>query len=132
MSVVARRRRVRCAIAFSSRLDPDDSVDERRAGVGGRTSTEAGVLDVTPVTPLLTEVLLTGATLVNDEGCCEALRCELRSKSLHIHMSRNAKIVLWMNAYVDVELLVVVGVALGNRIRCGSDQSVVVGDIWTQ
>ena len=57
--VEARSRGVGGAIALASGLHPDDGVDERRASVGGRAGTEAGVLDIAPVTPLLAKVLLT-------------------------------------------------------------------------
>ena len=80
--VIARRGGVRGTVALSSGLDPDDGVNVRRAGACGRADTEASTLDVAPVTPLLTEVLLAGTSLVDNEGGREALACKLRSESL--------------------------------------------------
>lgn len=95
VGVVAGARGVRGTVALASGLDPDDGVDERRAGVGRRAGTEAGVVDVAPVTPLLADVLDTGAALVDDEVRGEALLGQQRREG------------------VDVELLIVAG-------ECGS------------
>jgi hypothetical protein len=65
--VEANRGAVRGTVALTTGLDPDDGVDERVTSVGRRASTEAGTLDVAPVTPLLTDVLDTRASLVDDE-----------------------------------------------------------------
>lgn len=80
--VVAWRGAVRRAVTLSSGLDPNDRIDERRAGVCRRADTEASALDVAPVTPLLAEVLLARATLVDDEESVPALRLELGSEGL--------------------------------------------------
>lgn len=110
--VVTRRRCIRSAITFTSGLDPYDSIDVRVTGGGGGAHTEAGSLDVAPVTPLNTDVLDTGATLIDDEVGGEARGCEHGAQG------------------VDVVDLVVVGVAGGDRIRAGSGESVVVGDVY--
>lgn len=105
------RRAVGSTVGFASRLDPNDGVDELGPGVCGRAGTETSTLDVAPVTPLLTEVLLTGTTLVNDEGGGEALGLEFGGEG------------------VDVVDFVIVSVALGNGVGGGGGESVVVGDV---
>lgn len=67
MGVITRRRAVACSVALSSRLDPDDGINQRVAGVRSGLSTESGALDVAPVTPGGTNVLYTGTALVDDE-----------------------------------------------------------------
>ena len=109
--VVARRRRVRGTVGLASGLDPDDRVDERVARVRRRADTEAGALDVAPVAPLLAEVLLAGAALVDDELRGEAGGREHRPER------------------VDVVRLVVVRVALRDRVGRGGGERVVVGDV---
>ena len=73
--------------------------------------TEAGSLDVAPVTPLNTDVLDTRATLIDDEVSGEAIGGELGPEG------------------VDIVGLVVVGVARGDGIGAGGGESVVVGDV---
>lgn len=96
--IVAGRRAVGRAVGLASGLDPDDGIDERVAGVGRRAGAEARALDVAPIAPLLAQILLTGAALVNDELCGEACRCEHRPKR------------------VNVVRLVIVRVALRDRV----------------
>jgi hypothetical protein len=69
--------RVGSPVTFTSRLDPDDGINEVRTGVGGRVCTETSAPDVAPVTPFAPDVLHTGATLVNNEVSREtgALKC---------------------------------------------------------
>ena len=81
-AVEAGRGAVRGTVGLASGLDPDDGVDERGVGVGGRADTEPGALDVAPVTPLLAEVLLACATLVDNELRGEALRLEHGAEGL--------------------------------------------------
>lgn len=50
VTVVADGGSVRGSIGLSSRLDPDDGINERGASAGGGASTEAGVVDVAPET----------------------------------------------------------------------------------
>ena len=80
--VIAGRGAVGGTVALASGLDPDDGVNERRAGGGRRAGSVASTLDVAPVTPLLAEVLLAGTTLVDDEGRWEALSLQRRCESL--------------------------------------------------
>ena len=82
LAVVAGGRGVGGTVALASGLDPDDRVDEGRAGARRRARAEAGALDVAPVTPCIADVLDTGATLVDDEVCREVGACEQRSKGL--------------------------------------------------
>lgn len=105
MGIVTWGGSVGSAVTFSSRLDPNDSINERRASVGGWPHAEACTLNVAPkrsvqhrivrrikmvlpVTPLLTDVLDTRATLVNDERSRESLRRESRSKGLEVYVRR--------------------------------------------
>jgi hypothetical protein len=50
--VVAGSRGITRTVRLTTGLNPDERVDERRAGVGGRADTETGAVDVAPVTPL--------------------------------------------------------------------------------
>ena len=110
--VVANSRGIRSTIRFTSRLDPNDGIDELRTGVGRRASTETGTFDVAPVAPLLAEVLLAGTALVDDEGGGEPLVLEFGREG------------------VDVVDFVVVLVALGDGVGGGGGEGVVVGDVW--
>jgi hypothetical protein len=67
VGIVSSARGVGGTIALTSGLDPDDGIDVRVVGVGRWADTEAGTLDVAPITPLASDVLNTRATLVNDE-----------------------------------------------------------------
>lgn len=51
VGVVAYARAVGCTVALSARLDPDEGVLERVAGVGRGADTEARTLEVAPVSP---------------------------------------------------------------------------------
>jgi hypothetical protein len=116
--VVACRRAVAGAVTLASGLDPHNGVDEGRAGVRGRADTEASTLDVAPVTPCLTEVLLTRAAHVSDEVCPDrrllAIVFVRRASQLN---SRESVLRQEGRKSGDVEHLVVVGVVLGNRVR---------------
>ncbi len=58
---------VRGTVAFTSRLNQDNSINKAGAGVRGWAHSETGTLDVTPVTPLAPDVLNTRTTLIDDE-----------------------------------------------------------------
>lgn len=112
VSIVASGARVAGAIALSARLDPDNSVDKRIAGVGRRQAAKASALDVAPVSPLLLSGWLhAAAALVHDEVRVPAVLREQRRDG------------------VDVQLLVVVLVALRVRGGGGGVVAVVVGDV---
>lgn len=112
VSIVTSGAGVAGAIALSTRLDPDDGVDERVAGVGGRAHAKARVLHIAPVAPgLLAGRLHSAAALVDDEVSGEAVLLEEGSDG------------------VDEELLVVVLVALGVGGCGGGVVAVVVGDV---
>jgi hypothetical protein len=110
--VVANGRGIRSTIAFTSGLDPNDSIDVRVTGGGGGADTETGSLDVAPVTPLGTDVLDTRATQIDDEVSGEAIGGELGAEG------------------VDVVGLVVVGVARGDGVWAGGGEGVVVGNVY--
>jgi hypothetical protein len=74
--VVAGSRGVGGTVRLASRLDPDNGINEVRASVSRRAGTEASTLNVAPVAPLVTDVLDTRATLVDDEVGREALAAE--------------------------------------------------------
>jgi len=59
-----------------------DGVNVARASVESRANTEASVLDVAPVTPLVTDTLDTRATLVNNELGRESSVLKQGSESL--------------------------------------------------
>lgn len=82
MRIETRRRAIGGAITFTSRLHPDNGVNETGASVGSRVGTEASALDVAPVTPLVSDVLDARAALVHNEVSREALARKHRSKSL--------------------------------------------------
>jgi hypothetical protein len=109
--VVAGSAGVGSTIGFSSWLDPDDGIDVRRAGAGGWAGTETSVLDVAPVTPGSSDVLLTGTALINDELSAPSAGSEHRSQG------------------VDVVDLVVVVVTLGDWVGGSSAEGVVVGNV---
>lgn len=113
MVVVASSRGIRGTIRLTTRLDPDESVDEGIASVGRGSETESSSGSVAPVTPsLLASGLLTRSALVDDElGTGPALLLQKRRQS------------------VDVLLLVVVGVALSVVGLGGQLPGVVVGDV---
>lgn len=68
VAVVSNSRGVGGTVALSTGLDPDDGVEEGRWETrGGWSETESGLVNVAPVTPLLADVLDTGAALVDDE-----------------------------------------------------------------
>jgi hypothetical protein len=53
-------------IRLATRLDPHKRINKCVAGLAGGTHTEAGALDVAPVTPLLAEASHTVARSVDD------------------------------------------------------------------
>lgn len=67
MCIVANSRSVASSVTFASGLDPDDSVNERRAGAQCGVHSETGTFDVTPISPCTSDVLDTRATLIDDE-----------------------------------------------------------------
>jgi hypothetical protein len=109
--VVAGSAGVGGTIGFSSWLDPDDGIDVRRAGASGWVGTETSVLDVAPVTPGRSDVLLTGTALINDELSVPSARGEHRSQG------------------VDVVDLIVVVIALGDWVGGSSTEGIVVGNV---
>ena len=115
MGIVADSARVAGTVTLSTGLDPDDGINERVTGVCGRQATETSALDVAPVAPLL---LLSGldaaAALVDDEARVPAVALEQRRDG------------------VDVQLLVVVLVALSVGRGGGGVVAVVVGDVGDQ
>ena len=52
MSIVAWAAGIAGTIAFTTGLDPDDSVDQAGTSVRGRAQAKASVVDVAPITPL--------------------------------------------------------------------------------
>jgi hypothetical protein len=64
--IVAGGGRVAGSVGLATGLDPDKGVDERVSGGACGAYTEAGALDVAPVTPLLAETLDTVAGCVDD------------------------------------------------------------------
>jgi hypothetical protein len=110
--IVPLRARVARTITLSTRLDPNNRINKRVAGVGRRQAPEARALDIAPVAPLLLRSRLHATTsLVHNKVRIPASCHEQR---------RNG---------VDVQLLVVVLVAL--RVGWGGRGvvAVVVGDV---
>jgi hypothetical protein len=110
--IVASGARVAGTVALSARLDPNQSINERVSRVRSRQAAETGSLDIAPVAPsLLLRRLHAAAALVDDEVRVPAVACDQRRDG------------------VDVQLLVVVLVALGVG-GCGGDvETVVVGSV---
>lgn len=113
MVVVASSRGIRGTIRLTTRLDPDESIGESIASVGGRSKSETSTLGIAPITlSLLAGRLLTRSALVDDElDIGPTLLGKKRSEG------------------VNVSLLVVVGVALGVVGLGGELPAVVVGDV---
>jgi len=115
VGIVASSARVASTIALSTRLDPNNGIDKRIAGVGGRQATEPSALDIAPVAPLLLRGgLHAAAALVDDEVRVPAVALEQRRDG------------------VDVQFLVVVLVALRVRRRGRGVIAVVVRDVGHQ
>lgn len=115
MGVVASSARVAGTVTLSTRLDPDDGINKRVASVGRGQAAETSALDVAPVAPLqLLGGLDAAAALVDDEVRVPAVALEQRRDG------------------VDVQLLVVVLVALGVGRSGGGVVAVVVGDVGDQ
>jgi hypothetical protein len=87
VGVIANCRGVTGSVTFASGFDPDDGVDERRASAQSGAGSETSTINVAPVSPCITDVLDTRATLVNDEVSRESTGCEGRSKGLSINIS---------------------------------------------
>lgn len=68
MVVVSSGGRVAGAVAFATRLNPYESIEESIARVGRRAKTEASTLSIAPVTPfVLASGLLATAAGIGDE-----------------------------------------------------------------
>lgn len=67
MRVISRRSSITSTITFTTRLDPNNSVDDIRTSIRSGLSTESCTIDVTPITPLISNVLNSGTALVDDE-----------------------------------------------------------------
>lgn len=57
MTVVSRGGAITRTVAFASRLDPHNSIDECRTGISGGAQPETCTLDVTPVSPCTSDIL---------------------------------------------------------------------------
>lgn len=112
MRIVARSARIARSIALSTRLDPDNSVDQRIASICRRTRAKPSAFDIAPIAPgLLLRRLHATAALVHNEVRGEpGLRQQRRDG-------------------VDVQLLVEVLVPLRVGGRGGGVVGVVVGDV---
>ena len=110
-AVVSGGRRVGGTVRLSSRLDPNDGVDQARSGVGRGSSTESSAVDVAPVTPSTADILTTRATLVNNKGSVPTSGLQG-----------------WCESF-DVVNLIVVRVWGSDGIRRGSTEGVVIGNV---
>ena len=96
VEVVARRRRVRGAVAFTARLDPDKGILQLEASVRSRASTETRTDSVAPVAPLeLTSRLLARTTLVCDKMSIPPLLRKQRCKRLHVEGFVVVRVTFW-------------------------------------
>lgn len=86
MVVIARAAGVASTIAFTTRLDPDNSIDQAGSGVRRGPGAEACVVDVAPIAPLLADVLHTGAALVDDEVGRETLLRQEGSQGIDVKL----------------------------------------------
>ena len=85
MGVVASSRCVAGSVTLSTRLDPDERVDQRVAGVGGRADTETSADDVAPVTPsLLASGLLSIPASIDNKVSRKAFSAEKGSESVDV------------------------------------------------
>ena len=75
MGVVSGGRGVGGTVTLSTGLDPNNGVEQggRKATRGG-ASAESSVVDVAPITPLLSDVLNTRSALVDDEVGRDCIR----------------------------------------------------------
>lgn len=112
VGIVARAGAVRSAIALTTGLNPDKSIEQWVAGVSTGARTKARADDIAPVAPgLLLGGLHAVAAGVGDEVGWVAVLGEQRGES------------------VDVQLLVVITVALCVGRRRGDGPGVVVGHV---
>jgi hypothetical protein len=112
VGIVARSARVASPITLPARLDPNQRINKRVSRVGSRQAAEPSPLDIAPVAPrLLLRRLHAAAALVDDEVRVPAVAREQRRDR------------------VDVQLLVVVLVALRVGRRGRDIVAVVVGDV---
>lgn len=85
MVVVPRGARVAGAVAFTTRLDPDEGVLELQSGARGGPGTEPSADGVAPVTPrALAGGLLARSALVRDEVGVKARAGQERSNGLDV------------------------------------------------
>lgn len=74
MGIITIGRGVGGSVTLSTRLDPDESVDQLIARVGRWAGAEAGVLDVAPVAPfVLTGGLVSVAAYQREQLSYEAI-----------------------------------------------------------
>lgn len=84
--VVAGSRRVGGTVGLTAGLDPDEGISLAGAGAGGRADTEAGAVDVAPVTPLLAETLDGVAASVDDGLAGHTGVLEERAEGLNVDL----------------------------------------------
>src|SRR5690606_3250116 len=94
-------------------LDPDEGINVLVASVGGWADTEARVGNVAPVTTLETNVLLTGAALVNDELGWETLLLEVWGQGSNVAVLRPV-LVVWSGTVDSIWGGRLVGVVVGD------------------
>jgi hypothetical protein len=112
VGIIARSARVARPITLSARLNPNQRINKRISRVGRGQASKPSSLDIAPVAPrLLLRWLHAAAALVDDEVRVPAVACEQRRDR------------------VDVQLLVVVLVALRVGGRGRGVVPVVVGDV---
>lgn len=112
MRIVSCSSGITRAITLSTRLNPDEGVLERIAGVGSRAHAKASADDITPVSPReLRGRLHAVARRIGDEMRREARGCQERREG------------------VDVLLLVAVGVSRGVGGAGGGAPGIVVRDV---
>lgn len=107
MRVISCRCAVRCTVAFSARLDPDECILKLITGISRGADTETSADDVAPVTP---GILLRGLNTI--AGCLD-VRSVLEGvmmllTSICDEMSRKARRLEERSDGIDIELFIAV------------------------
>lgn len=112
--VVAGRALVAGSVGLAAGLAPDEGVDDVGAGAGGRADTEAGAVDVAPVTPLVAQAGDGVAARVDDGVRREARGLQGRRELGRVDLLVLARVVLGVGRVRELAGLLVPRVPAGD------------------